>query len=69
MWTQSKIIERLQSLQRKLADPMNSDDPNWLKRRMDWLEKRLAFKEKALEHKVESRRERRKSASIPPLHG
>lgn len=68
MWTQSKIRERLQLLQRKLADPTNSDDPNWLKRRIDWLEKRLVFKEKELEHKMGDKRERREFVPLPPTH-
>jgi hypothetical protein len=59
MWTEQKIRERLRMWERKLADPSNTDDPNWIQRRIDWLQKRLAHKAKAVEHKQSESRDKR----------
>ena len=65
MWTEHEILERQRSLERKLADPANCDDPNWINRRIARLKKLLAHKEKSREHKQAASRDQRSARPDP----
>lgn len=55
-YTVEELDEIADEYLRRLDDPMNTDDPKWIKRREKRIRKLARQKEQALEHKLNQRR-------------
>lgn len=54
-YTVAELDEIADEYLRRLDDPMNTDDPKWIKRREKRIRKLARQKERALEHKLSQR--------------
>ncbi len=55
-WSVEKLKEWVEKREAQLKDPSNSDDPKWLKRRINTVRELISKKEKAQEHKENQKR-------------
>lgn len=55
-WTVEQLDELADEYLRKLDDPLNTDDPKWIKRREKRFRKLARQKEQAVEHKKNQKR-------------
>jgi hypothetical protein len=56
MAKKKQLRQTRKKLAHKLSNPKDSDDPRWVKRRIDRVDGRIAKKEKATEHKNAQRK-------------
>ena len=55
-YTTNKLLTRAQKLEARINDSTNTDDPRWLRRRVERLRCWALRKEEAIEHKEYQRR-------------
>ena len=61
-WTLQRLEDRRTALLRKLANPKDHDDPEWVKRRLAHIEFGIAKKQRTKEQKQREKKVRRPPA-------